>query len=50
MKRIKRIIGSCIWDTSEALKIPIGRFDSLIFGWMIGSKGKKVLDEEKKGK
>ena len=33
---------SCIWNTSENLKIPLGRFGPKVFGWMIGIKGKKI--------
>lgn len=37
----KQFISSCIWNTSEHLKISLGKFAPIIFGWMIGSKGKK---------
>lgn len=42
MKTIKKIIGSFIWNTSEDLHIPLGRFAPIVFGWMIGCKGKKI--------
>ncbi|AGO48292.1 hypothetical protein Phi17:1_gp16 [Cellulophaga phage phi17:1] len=37
----KRLIGSLIWNISENLKIPLGKYSPIIFGWMIGSKGVK---------
>jgi len=37
-----QLIGSVIWNTSECLKIPVGNFAAIVFGWMIGSKGKKL--------
>jgi len=40
---VKRAIGSCIWNTSEFLKIPLGRFSSIVFGWMIGAENRKKL-------
>lgn len=33
-----QFIASAIWSSSEFLKIPLGRFAPIIFGWMIGSK------------
>lgn len=36
-----QFLASCIWNTSENLKIPLGRFDHIIFGWMMNSKGKQ---------
>lgn len=41
MKKIKMFIGKLIWETAEDLKIPLGRFAPIVFGWMIGSKGKQ---------
>ena len=41
MKRIKQIIGREIWYLSESFNIPLGRFAPTVFGWMMGSKGKK---------
>ena len=35
-------IGKLIWNTSEYLRIPLGRFAPIVFGWMVGCKGKKV--------
>tara|TARA_R110002167_G_scaffold353513_1_gene566835 strand:- start:894 stop:1094 length:201 start_codon:yes stop_codon:yes gene_type:complete len=35
-----QFVASCIWNTSEHLKIPLGRFAPTVFGCMIGSKGK----------
>ena len=37
-----QVIGSLIWNTSEFLKIPLGRFAPIVFGWMIGHKGTKL--------
>jgi len=34
-------IASCIWNMSEDLNIPLGVFAPIVFGWMIGSKGKR---------
>ena len=42
MRKIKKFIGSCIWDFSEFTNIGLGRFAPIVFGWMIGSKGKKL--------
>lgn len=36
-----QFIASIIWNTSENLKIPLGRFAPTVFGWMIGSKKRK---------
>lgn len=36
-----QFIGSCIWNTSENLKIPLGRFAPIVFQWMIGAKKRK---------
>ncbi len=35
-------VGSLIWNTSEFLKIPLGRFAPIVFEWMIGSKRKRM--------
>ena len=37
-----QFIASCIWNTSEYLHIPLGRFAPTIFGWMIGAKKNKL--------
>jgi len=37
-----QFIASCIWNTSEILKIPLGRFAPTIFEWMIGYKKTKL--------
>lgn len=37
-----QLIGSVIWNTSEYLKIPLGNLAPIVFGWMIGAKGKKI--------
>lgn len=36
-----QFLASCVWNTSEQLKIPLGKFAPIIFGQMIGSKPKK---------
>jgi hypothetical protein len=35
-----QFVASCIWNISENLDIPLGRLAPIVFGWMIGSKGK----------
>jgi hypothetical protein len=42
----KEIIGSLIWNASESLHIPLGRFAPIVFGWMIGAKPEKVEKED----
>ena len=37
-----QFIGSLIWNTSEKYKLPLGKYAPIVFGWMIGSKGKKL--------
>ena len=37
-----KIIGRIIWDLSEGFEIPLGTFAPMVFGWMVGSKGKKL--------
>jgi hypothetical protein len=39
---MKEFIGTIIWNTSEFLKIPLGRFAPIVFGWMVNRKGKKL--------
>jgi hypothetical protein len=39
---MKRWIGKLIWDTAEELHINLGPLAPIIFGWMIGSKGKRI--------
>ena len=45
-KNIKRFIGAIIWDISESMKIPLGKHAPVIFGWMIGSKGKQTKSND----
>jgi hypothetical protein len=40
-----QFIASCIWNTSENLDIPLGRFAPIIFGLMIGAKEKKFKNK-----
>ena len=37
-----RIIGKIIWDISEFTGIGLGKYAPIVFGWMVGSKGKKL--------
>lgn len=37
----KKLIGSCIWNLSESLHIPLGKYAPTVFGWMIGNKPNK---------
>ena len=40
-KSIKMEVGRVIWNTSETLNIPLGKYAPKVFGWMIGVKGEK---------
>lgn len=40
-----QFLGSCIWNTSEYLHIPLRRFAPIVFGWMIGVKGNKFKNK-----
>jgi hypothetical protein len=40
-----QFLGSCIWNTSEYLHIPLGRFAPIVFGWMIGVKGEQFKNK-----
>jgi len=43
MKNLKMRVGTFIWNLSEAGYLPpLGRLAPIIFGWMIGSKGKRI--------
>lgn len=44
MKTPLQLIASIIWNISEILGPPLGRFAPTVFGWMIGSKEKKKLE------
>lgn len=37
-----QFLASCVWNTSENLKIPLGIFAPIVFGWMIGHKPNKL--------
>ena len=39
-------IGKFIWDFTGFYHIPLGRFAPIVFGWMIGSPGKRVDTKE----
>jgi hypothetical protein len=36
-----QFVASCIWNTSESLNIPLGKFAPIVFGLMIGYKPNK---------
>ena len=38
---MKKLIGSIIWTVSEYCFIDLGKFAPIVFGWMIGRKGKQ---------
>jgi hypothetical protein len=42
-----KTIGKLIWNLSEYFNIPLGNFAPTVFGWMIGSKGKKINEDNK---
>lgn len=46
-RSLKRFIATIIWDVSETMKWPLGKYAPKIFGWMIGSKGKKITPQNK---
>ena len=48
-RRALQTLGSLIWNASERFRVPLGRFAPIIFGWMIGSKGVRV-DEDDSGR
>jgi hypothetical protein len=35
-----QLLGSCIWNASERMCIPLGKFAPIVFGLMIGSNKK----------
>jgi hypothetical protein len=37
-----KIIGRLIWGAAEAHGIDLGRWAPIVFGWMIGRKGRRV--------
>ncbi len=48
MNGIKRLIGRLIWNFSESFHISLGNHAPTIFGWMIGAKGKRIDDEQRR--
>ena len=40
-RTLKSTIASWIWNLAEYFHIDLGKYAPIIFGWMIGSKGKK---------
>ena len=48
MNKIKKWVGKEIWIFCEMFHIPLGRLAPIVFGWMIGCKGRKVKDEQKR--
>lgn len=37
-----RTIGKLIWDISEFTGFGLGKYAPIVFGWMVGSKGKRL--------
>lgn len=37
-----QFLGSCIWNTSEKLHIPLGKLAPIVFGWMLGKSKKRT--------
>lgn len=37
-----QFIASFIWNASEYLNLSLGDFAPTVFGWMVGSKGKRI--------
>lgn len=42
MKTLKKAIGSFIWNFCELHNIRLGMLAPKIFGWMVGSNGKRI--------
>lgn len=40
-KTPKQLIASCIWNLSEYFGVGLGKYAPIVFGWVIGSKGKR---------
>ena len=36
-----QLFASAVWNSSEFLRIPLGRLAPVIFGWMMGCKKQK---------
>lgn len=43
---MKQQIGEFIWTLSEFTGIGLGRYAPIVFGWMIGRKGKKINNKK----
>ena len=39
---MKKLIGKWIWNIAEYFYIDLGNYAPVVFGWMIGSKGKRI--------
>ncbi len=39
---MKRFIGKLIWNMAERFGVDLGRYTHVVFGWMIGSKGREI--------
>lgn len=37
-----KALGRLIWNFSEYFNVSLGNFAPIVFGWMIGSKGKNI--------
>lgn len=46
MNGAKKLIGKVIWNFAEAHHVPLGNLAPIIFGWMIGAKGKRIDNEQ----
>jgi len=41
-KVIMKKAGLMIWNMAEYLSIDLGKFAPIVFGWMIGKRGKRI--------
>ena len=44
---ITSFVGYHVWMFCEHFNLPLGNFAPIVFGWMIGRKGKKVTRGER---
>jgi hypothetical protein len=40
-EKLIQMLASCIWNTSELLKIPLGRFAPIVFNLIMRQRGNK---------
>jgi hypothetical protein len=43
---MERMAGKIIWNFSECFHVSLGKFAPVVFGWMIGARGRKLTDRE----